>query len=148
MKELRELPAGVPPLEKLGEEDCRKGYPSIIGPSSFRVRHLQIPKTLGTRTLQKGIPGKGRRWTQRGRRCPVLGIPSERRGSRRGRGGGGSGQPRGEEGRCAIAGSLCSSALPSLSLRGLTSIRVHYAEARPLQGEAPTRRGAGSPTEQ
>lgn len=54
----------------------------------------------------------------------------------------------GEEGRGAVVGPLSLCELPSLLVPGRPDTRPHSAEVRPLQGEAPTRRGAGSRTEQ
>ncbi|ELK08879.1 RCC1 and BTB domain-containing protein 2 [Pteropus alecto] len=57
-------------------------------------------------------------------------------------------EERREEGRGAVVGPLSLCELPSLLVPGRPDTRPHSAEARPLRGEAPTRRGAGSRTEQ
>lgn len=148
MKRRSEIPDGGPPVGKLGQRDCRKGSHGVIHAAPLGVRHLQIPSTLGTRTVEEvGCPTwefgeKGSDGPGEGGRCPVPGVRS--RGGevgQEGRGRRGAGEP-GEEGRGAFAAPsprVRSPLLPSLSTRH----RAHPAKARPLQGEAPNRRGAG-----
>lgn len=97
-------------VEKVAHSIACRPYPS--GSGSCKFPRLRRPEPCRRwRCFPLAFPGKGRRWTQRGRRCPVPRVRSERRG--RQPGGGGRGRGRGEEWRGAVAGPLPSGALPS-----------------------------------
>ena len=146
-----------PPEEKLaqtgGEELC-KSLPHHTRTSPFRVRHLQIHKTLGTRTLEKvgvshgGIPGEREEMDPAGEpvSSPRGPIGAERESARKGRGRQGAAGGSGEEGRGAVARPppLPSGAHPS-SFPPRSVTRARPAEAGLLRGEAPTHRGGGPP---
>lgn len=145
-----------PPVEKLaqtGGEGLCKSLPHHPRASPFRVRHLQIPKTLGTRTLEKvgvshgGIPGETAEMDPAGElvSTPRGLIGAETVGEKgAGAAGGGRGQRRGGARRRRPAPSppLPTGVHPS-SFPPRSVTRARPAEAGLLQGEAPTHRGGG-----
>lgn len=121
----------------------------LLCASSFRVRHLRSPKTLGTRSLEKvgcvhrGILRKGQGCTQRDSRCPVLGVRSQAR-----KGAGAAGGQRGGGARRRRPAPSPPLGFAPLLFPRRSGIRAHPAEARLLLGEAPAGRCAGPPTKQ
>lgn len=146
------FPVEGPPQEKsrerLGDAGCRKGCPrTICAPHPSGSGISKFSSLWGPEPGESGGYPTGRRWAPRTRRGAVLGSAPLRPGvvgegtgaavGSRARGGGARRRRRPPPLECAP--------LPS---RPRPGTRAQPAEAGPLQGEAPTRRCAGSPIEQ